>query len=144
MLVAVAVALLLPLTRALPPCTNAHLAASFPRTGATYDEKYAKKNIYRQKGNDEHKAQFKEDIVMYEKYFFGKKNGVIMESGALDGDLYSTSYMFEKHFDWKSIHIGTALHLRFHGFEICVVNIWYHFSFLPGILIMDVYVLFNL
>lgn len=90
---------------ALPPSTNTELAASFPQGGAVFDKHFAKKTIYRAKGKEEHKAQFKEDIALYERYFFGMKNGVIMESGALDGDLYSTSFMFEKHFDWKAIHI---------------------------------------
>lgn len=98
--------LLVDMVLSLPPNTNAHLAATFPRKGAVFDPAYAKKLTYRAKGKDEHKAQFKEDIIMYEKYFFGMKDGVIMESGALDGDLYSTSFMFEKHFNWKSIHIG--------------------------------------
>lgn len=94
------------LLQAFPPCTNKDLASSYSAEGAVYDREYAIKQIYRSKGNTDHKAQFKEDITLYENYFFGKKNGVIMESGALDGDLYSTSYMFEKHFDWKAIHIG--------------------------------------
>jgi len=29
-----------------------------------------------------------------------------MESGALDGKLFSTSYMFEKFANWTSIHVG--------------------------------------
>lgn len=91
---------------ALPPNTNADLAPTFPKGSAVYDSTFAAKTIYRSKGNKDHKAQFKEDITMYEQYFFGKKDGIIMESGALDGNLYSTSYMFEKHFDWKAIHIG--------------------------------------
>jgi hypothetical protein len=95
-----------PVAQALPPSTNAELAPSYPKEGAVYDEAFAAKKIYRSKGNFDHKAQFKEDITLYEQYFYGMKNGIIMESGALDGDLYSTSYMFEKHFDWKAIHIG--------------------------------------
>ena len=93
---------------ALPPTTNAHLASTLPKK-AVYDAEYAKIKKYRDKGDKEHKAQFKEDIVVYEQYFYGMKNGVILESGALDGLLYSTSYMFEKHFDWKAIHIGIFL-----------------------------------
>ena len=103
------VGMLLDPVYSLPPSTNADLAVSYPQSGAIFDEHYAKKTIYRAKGSEEHKAQFKEDIVLYEKYFFGMKNGVIMESGALDGDLYSTSFMFEKHFNWKAIHIGARI-----------------------------------
>lgn len=61
--------------------------------------------LYRSKGNRYHKAQFKEDIYLYENYFYGITNGIIMESGALDGMLYSTSYMFEHLFSWQTIHI---------------------------------------
>jgi hypothetical protein len=30
-----------------------------------------------------------------------------MESGALDGKLFSTSYMFEKFANWTALHVGT-------------------------------------
>jgi hypothetical protein len=40
-------------------------------------------------------AQDQEDVWLYENWFFGMSNGVIMESGALNGVLFSTSYMFE-------------------------------------------------
>jgi len=29
-----------------------------------------------------------------------------MESGALDGKLFSTSYMFEKFANWTALHVG--------------------------------------
>jgi FkbM family methyltransferase len=60
---------------------------------------------YKGKGLVHHKAQFKEDIHLYENYFFGMTGGIIVESGALDGDLFSTTYMFEKYFNWLPIHI---------------------------------------
>ena len=50
-------------------------------------------------------AQDKEDIWLYENAFYGKRRGVIVESGALNGWTFSTSYMFEQFADWKSIHI---------------------------------------
>jgi len=51
------------------------------------------------------KAQDQEDIWLYENWFYGLKEGVIMESGALDGKLFSTSYMFEKFANWTALHV---------------------------------------
>ena len=53
------------------------------------------------------RAQDQEDVWLYENWFYGMTDGVIMESGALDGKLFSTSYMFEKFANWTSIHVGT-------------------------------------
>jgi hypothetical protein len=64
---------------------------------------------YRSKGALHHKAQFKEDIYLYEHYFYGKTHGIILESGALDGLLFSNTWMFETEFSWQVIHIeGTV------------------------------------
>lgn len=51
------------------------------------------------------RAQDKEDIWLYENWFYGKERGVIVESGALDGMLYSTTHMFEKFAKWTAVHI---------------------------------------
>lgn len=51
------------------------------------------------------RAQDKEDIWLYENWFYGKERGVIVESGALDGMMYSTTHMFEKWAEWTSVHI---------------------------------------
>jgi hypothetical protein len=51
-------------------------------------------------------AQDQEDIWLYENWFYGMENGIIMESGALDGIRYSTSFFFETFLKWTSIHIG--------------------------------------
>eukprot|EP01038_Epipyxis_sp_PR26KG_P008297 gene8297-11228_t len=50
-------------------------------------------------------AQDQEDVWLYENWFYGMKEGVIMESGALNGILFSTSYMFEKFANWTPIHV---------------------------------------
>ena len=50
-------------------------------------------------------AQSAEDLWLYDNWFYGMKNGVIMESGALDGLQYSTSYMFENIANWTSVHV---------------------------------------
>ena len=51
-------------------------------------------------------AQDQEDIWLYENWFYGMEKGVIMESGALNGILFSTSYMFEHFANWTAIHVG--------------------------------------
>eukprot|EP01031_Cornospumella_fuschlensis_P042130 gene42130-51445_t len=51
------------------------------------------------------RAQDQEDVWLYENWFYGMKNGVIMESGALDGVLYSNSLMFESFANWTAIHV---------------------------------------
>ncbi len=55
---------------------------------------------------DVSRAQDQEDIWLYENWFYGMKNGIIMESGALDGILYSNSLMFESFANWTAIHVG--------------------------------------
>jgi FkbM family methyltransferase len=56
------------------------------------------------------RAQDHEDVWLYENWFYGLENGVIMESGALDGIKYSTSFFFETFLKWTSIHIGSSSH----------------------------------
>eukprot|EP01041_Mallomonas_annulata_P003099 gene3099-6084_t len=50
-------------------------------------------------------AQDQEDIWLYENFFYGMTNGLILESGALDGIIFSTSYFFEKFANWIAIHV---------------------------------------
>jgi hypothetical protein len=50
-------------------------------------------------------AQDDEDVYLYENFFFGVENGVIMESGALDGKEFSNSAMFESYLNWTAIHV---------------------------------------
>ena len=52
-------------------------------------------------------AQDQEDVWLYENYFYGMSNGVVMESGALNGILFSNSFMFEQFANWTAIHVGT-------------------------------------
>jgi hypothetical protein len=54
-------------------------------------------------------AQYGEDMWLVEKYFYGMKNGVVIESGALDGVLYSNSNVFETYLNWTAILIGKVL-----------------------------------
>ena len=54
-------------------------------------------------------AQDQEDVWLYENWFYGMRNGIIMESGALDGLLFSNSYLFESYLGWNAIHVGTLI-----------------------------------
>lgn len=54
---------------------------------------------------DMSKAQDQEDVWLYENWFYGFEKGIIMESGALDGILFSTSYMYETFANWTAIHV---------------------------------------
>jgi hypothetical protein len=56
-------------------------------------------------------AQDQEDVWLYENWFYGMTEGVIMESGALNGILFSNSRLFETFANWTAIHVG-----RFNGF----------------------------
>lgn len=66
------------------------------------------------------RAQDQEDVWLYEHWFYGMKDGVIMESGALDGVLYSNSLMFESFANWTAIHVGkiSPSGLRLH---VCIL-----------------------
>lgn len=55
-------------------------------------------------------SQCHEDIFLYENYFKNKRNGVYIELGALDGNLYSNSKFFEDYLDWKGILIEPNPH----------------------------------
>lgn len=50
-------------------------------------------------------AQDQEDIWLFETWFYGMEKGLIMESGALNGVLFSTSFMFEKYANWTALHV---------------------------------------
>ena len=53
------------------------------------------------------RAQHGEDVWLYENAFYGKSQGLILETGALDGIKYSTSFFFESFANWTAIHIGS-------------------------------------
>jgi len=54
-------------------------------------------------------AQDREDVFAYENFFWKRERStvrpIILESGALDGVLFSTSFAFEQALGWRSIHI---------------------------------------
>lgn len=86
------------------------------RTAGKYDaqlvsytsaiEPTTNKTICHQKFYRKHrKSQFSEDIWLYEHWFYGIKDGIVIESGAHQGAAMSNSYMFQSYANWKSIHI---------------------------------------
>jgi FkbM family methyltransferase len=60
------------------------------------------------KYNEIARAQDKEDIYAIENWYWNHRNGVILESGALNGIEFSTSLVFEKYLNWKTIHIEAS------------------------------------
>ena len=75
------------------------------REPAKYDSAFVSLNEANKKWTEHSYAQDGEDVWLYENWFYGMKNGVILESGALDGILFSNSYMFEHYANWTTIHI---------------------------------------
>ena len=51
------------------------------------------------------KGQSLEDAFVYEKFFFGYTNGIIVESGALDGVKLSNTFLFDKFANWTAVHV---------------------------------------
>lgn len=51
------------------------------------------------------KAQDKEDIMLYENWYYGMKEGVLLESGACQGISLSLGYVFETFGRWTTINV---------------------------------------
>lgn len=51
------------------------------------------------------KAQLKQDVILDEHFFKGKRDGIFVEIGALDGISGSNTYFFEKERNWSGILI---------------------------------------
>ena len=54
------------------------------------------------------KAQSGEDRFALERFFGRRRGGVILESGALDGITFSTSWLFERALGWRAVHIEAS------------------------------------
>ncbi len=76
------------------------------RKPAVYDETLAENSEKEKDYLHLSKAQDQEDVWLYENWFYGMRNGIILESGALDGHLFSNSFMFETFANWTAIHVG--------------------------------------
>lgn len=55
--------------------------------------------------HSQRKSQFAEDVWLYEHWFYGIKDGLLIESGAYQGVAMSNSWMFQRYSAWKSLHI---------------------------------------
>lgn len=75
------------------------------RNPGEYDDKFALDNLEKRKWVSIARSQDQEDVWLWERYFYGVKNGVVMESGALDGNLFSNSVLFEKFANWTTINV---------------------------------------
>ena len=53
-------------------------------------------------------SQSSEDVNTYNRYFYGMTGGMVLESGALDGQVLSVSHMFEMGARWRAILIEAA------------------------------------
>lgn len=71
------------------------------------------------------RAQDQEDVWLYENWFYGIKDGVIVESGALDGLLFSTSYMFETFANWTAIHVGKLQRYSIDSYPLVIGICWW-------------------
>lgn len=68
----------------------------------SFDNKLTKSDSYLKVGN----SQDREDVWLFENWFYGMTNGTVLESGGLDGKTFSNSLFFEKYTSWFTIHIG--------------------------------------
>jgi len=75
------------------------------RSPGVYSEELVRRTESEKSWGDYAQAQDQEDVWLYENWFYGMQKGVIMESGALNGLLFSTSYMFEKFANWTAVHV---------------------------------------
>ena len=75
------------------------------RKPGEYNGQFAKDHMEKRRWVSYARAQDQEDVWLWERYFYGIKDGVVMESGALDGDLFSNSVLFEKFANWTTINV---------------------------------------
>ena len=66
---------------------------------------YSSDLIKRKDWVDYSQAQDQEDVWVYENWFYGMEKGIVMESGALNGLLFSNSFLFENFANWTCIHV---------------------------------------
>jgi len=54
------------------------------------------------------KAQYGEDAHLHARFFAGKRGGLILESGALDGAQYSTTAFWVYGMGWRAVHVEAS------------------------------------
>lgn len=80
---------------------NTNSATSWSTTKPYFNDKSTAEVFKYSKGQEGHEM----DKWLYENMFYGIHNGIIVESGALDGLQYSNSFMYENALNWRSVHI---------------------------------------
>jgi hypothetical protein len=75
------------------------------RNPARYSKELVKSSESERLWSESSQGQDQEDVWLYENWFYGMEKGVIMESGALNGILFSNSIMFEQFANWTSINV---------------------------------------
>lgn len=73
------------------------------RRAAVYDPALMKEMTKKKFWKDVSYSQYEEDMWLINNWFYGMKDGLIIESGALDGILYSNSHVFESYLNWTSV-----------------------------------------
>lgn len=48
-------------------------------------------------------SQVSQDRFLFERYFFGKRNGIFVDIGAYDGEKFSNSLFFEQSMGWRGL-----------------------------------------
>ena len=94
------------ITRALTINYPLHIFASNApewRTKASYNKKIVEETEETKNWVEYARAQDQEDIYLYETYFYGMTGGLVIESGALDGELFSNSHLLEHFANWSAI-----------------------------------------
>lgn len=54
------------------------------------------------------KAQYGEDRYAMNTFFAKKLGGIVLESGALDGLTFSSTYLFQNEADWLAVHVEAS------------------------------------
>jgi hypothetical protein len=75
------------------------------RREAKYDSNFVEEKVKGKEWVNFVRAQDQEDIWIYENWFYGMTGGLVIESGALDGELFSMSYLLENFANWTAIHV---------------------------------------
>ena len=89
---------------------NSHFGSDVDwRAPGVYDAEVAELISKKRNWKDVAWSQHDEDMWLLNNWFYGVSNGVVIESGALDGILFSNSNLFEKYLNWTSILVGNLL-----------------------------------
>lgn len=80
-------------------------AKEWRSSGAVYNSEFVRNFEGTKDWVEYARAQDQEDVWLYENWFYGQQFGLVIESGALDGELFSMSSLFEQFANWTAIHV---------------------------------------